>query len=210
MTDQYIIKNETELREVIGAEVPGLKDKVLGEMDSFAKEFLAKSPFLVLSTSDNTGRIDASPKGDHPGFVEMLDDKTLLVPDRPGNKLAFGHLNILQNPRVGLLFLIPGTPETLRINGKAELSHDPELLQQLAARGKPATLVLKVQIEEVFFHCAKAFMRSNLWQSDTWPERHRVSFGEMFAARAAVAGAEKEGLVNAVDNMVEQDYQENL
>ena len=210
MTDQYIIKNETELREVIGAEVPGLKDKVLGEMDSFAKEFLAKSPFLVLSTSDNTGRIDASPKGDHPGFVEMLDDKTLLVPDRPGNKLAFGHLNILQNPQVGLLFLIPGTPETLRINGKAELSHDPELLQQLAARGKPATLVLKVQIEEVFFHCAKAFMRSNLWQSDTWPERHRVSFGEMFAARAAVAGAEKEGLVNAVDNMVEQDYQENL
>ena len=210
MTDQYIIKNETELREVIGAEVPGLKDKVLGEMDSFAKEFLAKSPFLVLSTSDNTGRIDASPKGDHPGFVEVLDDKTLLVPDRPGNKLAFGHLNILQNPQVGLLFLIPGTPETLRINGKAELSHDPELLQQLAARGKPATLVLKVQIEEVFFHCAKAFMRSNLWQSDTWPERHRVSFGEMFAARAAVAGAEKEGLVNAVDNMVEQDYQENL
>ena len=210
MTDQYIIKNETELREVIGAEVPGLKDKVLGEMDNFAKEFLAKSPFLVLSTSDNTGRIDASPKGDHPGFVKVLDDKTLLVPDRPENKLAFGHLNILQNPQVGLLFLIPGTPETLRINGKAELSHDPELLQQLAARGKPATLVLKVQIEEVFFHCAKAFMRSNLWQSDTWPERHRVSFGEMFAARAAVAGAEKEGLVNAVDNMVEQDYQENL
>ena len=210
MTDQYIIKNEAELRAVIGAEVPGLKDKVLSEMDSFAKDFLAKSPFLVLSTSDKAGRIDASPKGDHPGFVEMLDDKTLLVPDRPGNKLAFGHLNILQNPKVGLLFLIPGTPETLRINGNAQLSHDPEWLQRLSARGKPATLVLKVQIEEVFFHCAKAFMRSNLWQSDTWPERHRVSFGEMFAARAVVAGDETEGLVSAVDNMVEQDYQENL
>ena len=207
---EYDIETEEQLRAVIGAEIPGLKDKVIAHIDSFAKDFLAKCPFVVLSTTDKAGRVDASPKGDHAGFIEVLDENTILLPDRPGNKLAFGHLNILENPQLGLLCLIPGTQETLRINGTGKLSSDPELLERLSARGKPATLVLKITVEEVFFHCAKAFMRSQLWKSESWPEKHRVSFGEMFAARNIEIGTDRDQVSQGVDAMVEQDYKENL
>ena len=206
MDSKFDITSEAALREVIGAEVPGLKDKVSDRLDHYARDFLAKSPFLVLSSADVQGRVDASPKGDAPGFVEVVDDQTLLVPDRPGNKLAFGHLNILSNPNVGLLFLIPGTPETLRINGRATINSDPRVLDQLAARGKPATIVLRVQVQEVFFHCAKAFIRSALWQADSWPDRHRVSFGEMFAARRG----DDDSVAKVVDDMISVDYTDNL
>ena len=135
--------------------------------------FIERCPFLVLSTSDRSGRVDASPKGDAPGFLSVVDEKTLLIPDRPGNRLAYGHLNVLENPQVGLLLVIPNTSETLRINGKAELSADPELLESLAARGKPAVLAIRVTVEECFFHCGKAFIRSGLWKPDEWGARHR-------------------------------------
>ncbi|MBW2244001.1 MAG: pyridoxamine 5'-phosphate oxidase family protein, partial [Deltaproteobacteria bacterium] len=141
----------------------------------FAIAFIERSPFLVLSTSNKDGLLDASPKGDGPGFVLVESDRSLVIPDRPGNGLAMGHLNVLENPRVGLLFLIPGTNETLRVNGCAELTRNPALLERLAARGKPAVLAIRVEIEECFFHCGKAFIRSNLWQPEQWGERHRVS-----------------------------------
>lgn len=191
---------------MIGDEVPGLAAKNIDHLNDFAVDFLARSPFLILATSDASGHVDASPKGDAPGFVEIADSRTILIPDRPGNKLAYGHLNILSNPQVGLIFMIPGTPETLRINGEAELSADPAMLEQFAARGKPATLVLRVTVAEAFFHCAKAFIRSSLWQPDSWPERKKISFGEMFAAQE---GAGKEA-ARAVDAAVEQDYETNL
>ena len=138
--------------------------------------------------------------------MHIADDKTLWIPDRPGNKLAFGHTNILTNPNVGLLLMIPGTPETLRINGRGTLNRDPEVLALLAARGKPATLALRVDVAEAFFHCAKAFIRSNLWQPESWPERHRVSFGEMFARQRN----QPEEVAAAVDEMIAADYRENL
>jgi len=150
--------------------------------------------------------VDASPKGDAPGFVWVENEKTLVIPDRPGNKLAYGHVNILENSKVGVLFLIPGTPETLRVNGTAELTVDPELLEQLAARGKPAVLAIRVHVEECFFHCAKAFMRSKLWQPQAWPERQKISFGRMFAK---VTGAD-ETAAKAIDEAVEVDYRDNL
>ena len=203
---EHQITSVAQLRGVIGDEVPGLADKNIDHLNDYAREFLAKSPFLVLSTSDANGQIDASPKGDAPGFVHVLDDKTIVVPDRPGNKLAYGHLNVLQNPRVGLLCMIPGTPETLRINGHATLSADPELLAQLAARDKPATLALRVEITEVFFHCAKAFIRSSLWQPEQWPERHKISFGEMYAKQR---GAD-DSMAEAIDEAVADDYRNNL
>ena len=206
MNPDYNITSEAALREVIGAEVPGLKDKVLDHIDDYARAFIAKSPFLVLSTADAEGNVDASPKGDGPGFVQVADDGTLWLPDRPGNKLAFGHLNILVNAKVGLLFMIPGTPETLRINGRATLNCDPDVLAQLAARGKPATLAVRVDVDEVFFHCAKAYIRSQLWQPDSWQQRHRVSFGEMFAAQRNQPAA----VAEAVDDMIEADYRDNL
>ncbi len=200
------ISTVEELRAVIGDAPPGLEAKVEDHLTSYALEFIEKCPFLVLSTSDKDGRVDASPKGDAPGFISVVDDKTLLIPDRPGNRLAYGHLNVLENPQVGLLLVIPNTSETLRINGRAELSADPELLESLAARGKPAVLAIRVMVEECFFHCGKAFIRSGLWKPADWGDRHRISFGEMYAAKEGGGKA----MADSVDEMIEQDYRENL
>ena len=201
-----VIQTEAELRDVIGAEIPGLAEKNQPRLNQFAIDFIAKSPFLVLSTADAEGRIDASPKGDGPGFVLVEDETHLVIPDRPGNRLAYGHHNILANPRVGVLFLLPGTPETLRVNGRASLTAEPELLERLAARGKPAVLAIRVAVEEVFFHCAKAFLRGRVWKPETWGEKHEVSFGRMFAAQRQAPPETAE----AIDAMVEADYRDNL
>jgi len=205
-TDPHGIRTPEALRAIVGAEIPGLSLKNEARLSEFAVEFLARSPFLVLSTADAAGNLDASPKGDGPGFVLVEDERTLAIPDRPGNKLVYGHLNILANPKVGVLFLIPGTPETLRVNGTAELTADPELLRRLSARGKPAVLAIRVHVEESFFHCAKAFIRSQLWKPDSWPGRHKISFGQMFAKKT---GAD-ENAARAVDAAVEADYRDNL
>lgn len=200
------INSVEALRAVIGDKIEALEEKNIDHLDSFAIEFIEKSPFLILSTADDAGRCDASPKGDAPGFVEVVDSKTLLIPDRPGNKLAYGHENILKNPRIGLLFCIPGTNETLRVNGTAQLSADPALLEKLAARGKPAVLVIRVNVEECFFHCGKAFIRSELWSAETWDEPHKVSFGAMFAARKNL----DKDVERMIDDSIATDYEENL
>ncbi len=204
--DPHQIRTENELRELISEPNPVIEAKVFDALDSFSRDYLDHCPFLVLSTSDENGDVDASPKGDAPGFVHVEDDHTLVIPDRPGNKLAFGHRNILQNPHVGLLFMIPGTPETLRINGRAELTCNPELLARLAARGRPAVLAIRVHIDQCFFHCAKAFIRSNLWKPDLWAETHRVSFGEIFAAKT---GGDAE-MARGYDDAIETNYREEL
>ena len=201
-----VIESVAQLRALIGDPPPGLEAKVTGELDDFGRAFIAKSPFLILTTADAAGRLDASPKGDHAGFVEVVDDRTLLIPDRPGNRLAYGHCNIIENPKVSVLFVIPNTPETLRVNGSAELLDDADVLERLSARGKPATLATRVHIEETFFHCAKAFIRSSLWAPESWPERHRVSFGEMFRARSQA----DESVEKMIDEAVEADYRDNL
>lgn len=205
-TDPHRITDLAGLRKVIGETHPQLRQKVRDRLDEFAEAFLKRSPFLILSTADAEGNVDASPKGDAPGFVQILNDTTLLIPDRPGNKLAFGHENILVNPKVGLLFLIPGTPETLRINGKAELTADPELLAGLEARNKPAVIAMRVTVDEYFFHCAKAFIRSQLWQPDSWADRYKVSFGEMYKQWTGV----DEAAAQALDSAIETDYETNL
>jgi PPOX class probable FMN-dependent enzyme len=196
-----------ELREVIPAnDTSRLK---LGDtLDAHAREFIAASPFLVLSTADAEGRVESSPKGDDPGFVLVEDDHTLVIPDRNGNTLAFGLLNILANPHVGLLFVIPGTTETLRVNGRAEITKDPELLEQLAARDKPAVLAIRVDVESVFFHCAKAFLRSKLWKHETWPEKRKISFGRMVAPKLGAEG--DEALIASIDEAIDEDYRVNL
>ncbi len=204
--DPHAITDNDGLRAVVGAEFPGLSEKNQDHLNEFAVDFLARAPFLVLSTADQQGNIDASPKGDGPGFVLVENDRTLVIPDRPGNKLAYGHQNILSNPKVGVLFMIPGTPETLRVNGTATLTADPALLERLAARGKPAVLAIRVHVEECFFHCAKAFIRAGLWKHEAWPERHKVSFGKMFAKqRGGDAKSAKQ-----LDAAIEADYRDNL
>ncbi len=208
--DPHVIADEAALRAVVGAEIPGLALKVESALTEDAVEFIAASPFLVLSTCSANGGLDASPKGDGPGFVHIEDNSTLLIPDRPGNKLVFGHLNILSNPQVGLLFMLPGTSETLRVNGRAELTANPDLLALLAARGKPAVLAIRVHVEECFFHCGKAFIRSQLWQPASWPARKVISFGSMFAKKR---GGDANAVAQAaaqIDSVVAADYRDNL
>jgi len=149
---------------------------------------------------------DVSPKGDGLGFVQLEDARTLLVPERKGNRMILGLQNLLANPRVALLFLVPGTEETLRVHGRAELTRDPDVLERLSARGQPALLAIRVRVERCFFHCAKAFRRSRLWQPDTWPERLRISFGELLAPR--LGGGEE--LAARIDRGIGDDYRSNL
>lgn len=201
-----VISTVEQLRAVVGEPPPGLENKVEDHLNEFALGFIERCPFLVLSTSSRDGRVDASPKGDAPGFIAVLDERTLVIPDRPGNRLAYGHLNVIENPQVGLLLVIPNSRETLRINGKAELSNDPALLESLAARGKPAVLAIRVTVEECFFHCGKAFIRSGLWKPDEWADGPKISFGQMYAAKEGGGKA----VADTVDAMIEQDYQENL
>ena len=212
-SDPHRIESVEQLREAISAPDPimhAIKGDHVGEHEL---DYLQRAPFLVLATCDADGKMDVSPKGDAAGFVllEESDDGTqsIVIPDRPGNHLAYGHLNIIENGRAGVIFMIPGTPETLRINGSAELTRDPALLERLAARGRPAILATRIQVEECFFHCAKAFLRSELWKPETWPERVRISFGEMMAEKLSKTGPNAE-LAEMIDKEIEQDYATNL
>ena len=162
------ITSEAELRDVIGSTTPVVQSKISDRLNDLTRQFIERSPFMLLATSSTDGTCDVSPRGDPAGFVSILDEKTLLVPERPGNKLADSLRNVLDNPHVGLLFLIPGVGDTLRVNGRAVLTTDATLLEPLAVEGKTPKLGLLVDVDEVFTHCSKAFIRSDLWN----PERH--------------------------------------
>jgi len=194
------------VRAIIGEPHRVVPLKVLDALDEMSIEFIRRSPFLVLATADEDGVPDVSPKGDEPGFVAIEDPRTLLIPDRKGNRLIFSLQHILTNPRAAALFMVPGTEETLRVQGRAALTADPEILRRLSARGQPALLAIRLTIERCFFHCAKAFKRSQLWRSESWPERQRVSFGRQLAPR--LGGGDE--LAKEIDDLVEADYKENL
>jgi len=158
------------LREIIGGEPSEVaRRKELQALDVHARTFISRSPFLLLGTSSTDGRCDVSPKGDAPGFVRVLDDHHLVIPDRPGNKRLDGMRNILSNPHVGIIFLVPGNDFTLRVNGQATITRDPQLLQSLEAQGKVPLLAIGVEVEEVFLHCARSFRRGKLWDQTSWP-----------------------------------------
>jgi PPOX class probable FMN-dependent enzyme len=165
------ITSEAELREALGG-FPGQRaaTKVRPTLHPAQAEWLRISPFCVIATSDAAGNCDASPKGDPAGqLIHVLDETTVVVPERPGNKRADGYLNVLVNPHVGIISLIPGRADTLRINGRARLVRDAPFFTDLEVRGQRPVLAMIVQIDQVFFHCAKAFMRSRLWQPESWP-----------------------------------------
>jgi hypothetical protein len=204
--DPHRIQNIAELRRLIGEPKLPRDPSMFTTLDAFARDYIARAPFLVLSTASAGGALDVSPKGDAPGFVSTLDAKTLVVPDRPGNRLAMGHQNILENPRVGLLFMVPGTSETLRVSGTAELTSDRALLERLAARGRPAVLAIRVHVDECFFHCAKAFLRSNLWKPELWGEPHRVSLGAWAASRMAMPPE----VAPSIDAAIAESYRTEL
>jgi len=181
------IESTAALRKLLGSPSELVPYKIHRELNARAMEFIGKSPMLMLSTADAGGHATVSPKGDPAGFVRVENDRTLLIPERKGNKLIFTLQNILANPKVGLIFLVPGTCETLRVQGLAELLDDPEVCEKLSMRGNKALLAIRVNVTECYFHCAKAFLRSDLWNPDTWPERMTISFGEEIAARGGMA-----------------------
>jgi hypothetical protein len=206
MANEHDLTTVEQVRAIVGEESPMTKTKLFDGLESTAIGFIRHSPFMLLSTADAEGRPDVSPKGDGPGFVVVEDERTLLVPEQKGNKLIFSLQNILANPRVGLLFLVPGTEETLRVHGRAQLTAEPAILERLSQRGKPALLAIRVHVDACFFHCAKAFKRSRLWQVESWPENLRISFGKLLAGK--LGGGED--VVKAIDAFVEEDYKTGL
>lgn len=165
-----IIRSEAELREVMGQPVaPPVVEKTLSSLDRHCLSFIGRAPFVLIATSDREGRMDISPKGDAPGFVRVLDSNTLAIPDRPGNQRFDTFKNLFESPRIGLIFLIPGKRETLRISGKAEVVRDATLLNSMPANGKVPALAIVLHVEEAFFHCAKCVIRSRLWMPEHWP-----------------------------------------
>jgi PPOX class probable FMN-dependent enzyme len=158
-----------ELRDLLGAPTGRAVTKERTRLHAMDREWLATSPFCVLATCDAFGNCDASPKGDPAGhLVHVLDDTTVAIPERPGNKRADGYGNVLSNPHVGVISIIPGRNETLRINGRARVLRDAPFFDQMVVRGNRPILALLIEIDQIFFHCAKAFMRSRLWQPETW------------------------------------------
>jgi PPOX class probable FMN-dependent enzyme len=162
------ITTEAQLRALLGEPAQAALDKERDALHELDRQWLARSPFCLVATSGADGRCDVSPKGDPPGFALVLDDRTIALPERAGNRRADGFRNILANPHVGLVFLLPGRTDTLRINGRARLVTDAELLERLVVKGHRPLLAMVVEIEEVFHHCGKAFLRSQLWDPESW------------------------------------------
>lgn len=165
-----VVTSLGELRDLLGEPTPTTTAKSLPSLDPHSRAFLALSPFVLVGTSGTDGTCDVSPRGDAPGFTRVLDDATIALPERPGNRRLDSLANVLGNPHVGLLFLVPGVSETLRVNGRASIVRDPDLLASFAVRGKEPRVALAVEVEEVFLHCQKAFRRSSLWSPGTWPD----------------------------------------
>lgn len=163
LNPEFLIDTEDDLRRTYPATHDIAVRKCLDHIDDHSRDFIERSPFLCIGTQSATGTADVSPRGDPRGFVKILDSRTLLIPDRPGNNRLDTLSNIVTNPRVGLLFLVPGFDETMRVNGHARLTRDPGLLALMAMHDRLPTLAIAVHVEEVFIHCAKAFRRSNLW-----------------------------------------------
>jgi uncharacterized protein len=175
------ITTAEQLRAVVGEPVRRAVVKQRDRLDDTDRAFIARSPFQMIATSGADGRVDVSPKGDPAGSVLVLDDRTLAVPDRPGNRRVDGFLNILENPHVGLIFLVPRRSDTLRVNGTARIVRNPPYAGAMSHRDHVPDLVLEVTVEEVFTHCAKAFLRSDLWKPDRWPDDDLPSIAQMAA-----------------------------
>jgi PPOX class probable FMN-dependent enzyme len=178
------IRDEEELRRLLGEPSDLVRAKVGDRLNELTRQFVDRSPFVLLATSSPDGTCDVSPRGDPPGFVRVLDEQTLILPERPGNRLADSLRNILANPRVGLIFVVPGVGDTLRVNGRATLVTDDELLAPSAVDGKVPKLGILVHADEVFTHCSKAFLRSQLWDPERYVERSELpSSGEIHRRR---------------------------
>src|SRR5688500_8483180 len=195
-----------DLRRIIAEPRPATRSKILDALDEQSIEFLKRCPFALVGTVSADGTLEVSPKGDEPGFIRVEDPKTLLIPERIGNNLAFGLTNMITNGKIGMICLVPATGETLRISGTAEIYDDADLVASLSSLGKPALLATRVRIEHCYFHCARSIVRAKLWDSKAWPAPGRVSFGKIIAPR--VGG--DEAMAKQIDDGVAGAYTTRL
>jgi PPOX class probable FMN-dependent enzyme len=206
MDASFEIKTESDLEAVIGEPMDFLKLKIRASLDEPMKDFIKRSPLVFVATLDDEGRPDVSPKGDPNGFTQIDEAGGLILPERPGNKLTFGFRNVLANNRIGLIYVVPGVRETLRVKGKATLHRDPDVLESLAVNGKPALMFTHVEVEECFFHCGKALIRSRLWQPDSW---QGMPHSPMVRQLAQVLEGDAE-MEKVLEVEIEKNYDEEL
>ena len=179
MTDRFgdfqeIVTTSAELRRVVPEPMRAIQAKVIDHLDEVCREFIAASPFVVLASRSSQGWLDLSPKGDPPGFVRVLDEKHLAIPDRPGNRRIDTFHNLLENPELGVIFLVPGKGETLRLSGEARIVRDLSLRETMAVKGRVPEFAIVVYVERAFMHCPKCVMRSGLWKPETWGDGRGV------------------------------------
>ncbi|MEM7569451.1 MAG: MSMEG_1061 family FMN-dependent PPOX-type flavoprotein [Pseudomonadota bacterium] len=206
MTPKSPVTSVDGIRDLIGEPHPLVSKKIIDRLDDVGRRFIGASPFAMLSTLDAEGFPDVSPRGDASGeFIHVIDDETLMMPERPGNKLAFSLQNIVDNGKVALIFMIPGVIETYRVHGSARIVKDAEILQQLEARGAPALMAVEIKIRRCFLHCGKAVMRSALWKTESQAGKHAFKFGGTIARETGDGSLEE-----AVNQLVEEDYRDNL
>ena len=195
-----VITEESELRQIFGWPKERSIDKEIDRLDNHCRTIIGKSPFILLATSGASGRCDVSPKGDYPGFVQVINDNTLAIPDLPGNNRLDTLTNMLANPQVGLIFLIPGMNETLRVNGQVRLVRDADLLESLAYQGKLPKLAIVVDVQEVFIHCSKSLVRSKLWLDEYRVNRNELpSAAEILRDHAGLANFDVDELQKEID-----------
>ena len=211
-SDICAVPSQSALRDIMGTPMDLAVRKQLGKLDRHCRAFIARSPFLCIGTADAEGKADVSPRGDPAGFVQVLDDHTLIIPDRPGNNRLDTMTNIMANPNVGLLFFIPGFEDTLRVNGRATIVSDPALLERAAVIGKAPKVAIRVAVEEAFLHCAKALKRSRLWDAGSQLDRKAMpSLAKMILEQTAPPQkppTAKE--VAATDEHIEADYKTGM
>lgn len=204
------LRDERQLRSLFETTHDLAIAKCQTQLGVHAQAFIKRSPFLCIGTQSADGRADVSPRGDPAGFVQILDPKTIVIPDRPGNNRLDTLSNIIANPAVGLLFIIPGFDDTLRVNGRAQLSTDPELLARMAVNGKVPKLAIVVAIDEVFLHCAKAFRRSHLWDPDHRQDRREMPSLMQFILEETGAAPDNVEEIRTLDEGLEQAYQRSM
>ena len=200
------LKSLDDLRRVIAEPRATTKSKILDALDEQSIEFLKRCPFALVGTVSADGTLEVSPKGDEPGFIRVEDPRTLLIPERVGNNLAFGLSNMVTNGKIGMICLVPATGETLRISGTAEIYDDADLVASLSSHGKPALLATRVRIQHCYFHCARSIVRAKLWDPKAWPAPGRISFGKIIAPRVGAG----DDVAAQIDASVEGAYTTRL
>ena len=203
---EEVVTTRDRLRELIKPPIDLVRNKAIDRIDDVCRRFIAAAPFVMIATRGADGRLDVSPKGDPAGFVVVLDERTLAIPDRLGNNRLDTLENVLVHPEVGLIFVIPGHNDTLRVNGKGRIVRDADLQRRLAVNGKTPNLVLVVTVEEAFMHCSKCMIRSRLWRQDEWPDRSSVAT----LAEAMIAHAAPKETVREMEAIIDDDRENRL